>query len=211
MSPVLTPSLFSQSPTRTHARRSRTRRRGDPLAQLDFTAWDELVDREVLIDLAEWAEARGCEPLAHHRCAVTGDLWTQLERIPFRQMGRTSLDERVRALHRCASRALKRALLDLPSRRLPLRIGLDFAAPIVCSPGRSASILRLHAVVTFGAPIALVIDLPRANRAPGARPTCQVAESASLAAFHQLLRGARRPSMTAPRLVDRSPTVGHVR
>jgi hypothetical protein len=125
-------------------------RRGDSLDWLDFDAWDELIDREVLIDLGEWAEALGYEPLAPYRCAFTSELWTLLERIPFSEIGRTSIDERVRAVHCCASRALERALLNLRASRISSQIEIAFGVPI-------SSVCALRATVSKRVPLTMIV------------------------------------------------------
>ena len=90
----------------------------------------ETLAPEQLIDLAEWAEARSRPRLTPYPYAFTARLWSFLESIPFAEIGRSSLDQRIELLHRSASRALESALAASPKQGGPARWALHFTSPL---------------------------------------------------------------------------------
>ncbi len=70
----------------------------------------ERIEREELIDVAEWAELRGLPLRFHFPTALTCALWDLVTALPFCAAARTtSVDERIRAVLDAAERALIRA------------------------------------------------------------------------------------------------------
>ncbi len=113
-------------------------------------AWRLCTEREVLIDLAEWAAANDCEPLTSHRCALTAELWTLVESVPLAEIS-TPLALRLRPLIRAAQRALDRLLDGVPEGPDAPGATADFPFPLRCRgahPGHG--LLRLHAEQSEG-------------------------------------------------------------
>jgi hypothetical protein len=112
-----------------------------PSAAWNEATWARATEHEILIDLAEWADAAGRARLTSYRCAVTSALWTLLE------MGiatdSAGLELRIRSLVRAADRILQ----PLAARRLsPPGVVADFAVQLPSRSGApSGHPLRLHA------------------------------------------------------------------
>jgi hypothetical protein len=108
------------------------------------SSWKRLTEAELLIDVAEFAAARGREPFTRHRCALSRELWSALERAPFSEIGRTALEQRVRQVIRAAEHALERR--SGPDEASSPDWVCDFAAPVRLRAHRGrARMLRLHA------------------------------------------------------------------
>ena len=95
----------------------------------------ERIEREELIDVAEWAELRGLPPPLPLPAALTRALWDFAAALPFHAAGSSSMDERIQIVLQAAERALIRAT-EPP-------IAFDPAAGFVVSfgaslPGRSS-------------------------------------------------------------------------
>ena len=116
-----------------------------PLAAWSRAAWGLCTEKESLIDLAEWAAANDCEPLTSYRCALTAELWTLVESVPFAEVS-TPLELRLRPLIRAAQRALDRLLEGAPDGPAAPGATADFASPLRRrSEHPTSGLLRLHA------------------------------------------------------------------
>jgi hypothetical protein len=54
-----------------------------------------LIDEEAVIDLREWADMHGHPAPFPFPAGITARLWQQIERIPFRLVGKISVEQRV--------------------------------------------------------------------------------------------------------------------
>lgn len=69
----------------------------------------ERIEREELIDVAEWAELRGVTASLPFSAALTRALWDVAATLPFQAAGSTSLDTRIETVLDAARHALIRA------------------------------------------------------------------------------------------------------
>ena len=94
----------------------------------------ERIEREELVDVAEWAALRGPPSPLPLPAALTRALWDLAVALPFHAAGSTSADERIQTVLRAAERALMRAT-DPP---LALDPEVGFVVTFgVSLPGRS--------------------------------------------------------------------------
>ena len=121
----------------------------------------ELIEREDLIDLCEWARMQGHESPFPVPAAITAALWEELERIPFRLAGAVTMPERVHHVVAKARAALELELRDSAASDLVQGVVLAFSASLpstlrdrprrklhlFCGPSDDAAI-----VITIGVP-----------------------------------------------------------
>ncbi len=119
--------------------------------------WASCTEQELLIDLAEWADAAGCERLTSYRCALTSPLWTLLEAAPAPARARSAgLDRHLRSILRAADRILP----GLPSDLAAPGAVVDFAVLLPSRSGApSGRSLRLHAERATGGALFVSIGL----------------------------------------------------
>lgn len=114
------------------------------------TRWRICTETEILIDLEEWTAAHGCESLTSYRCALTAELWTLVESVPFAEVS-TPLELRLRTLIRAAHRTLERLLASVPGWPAAPGAVADFPFPLRCrSENPAVCLLRLHAEESEG-------------------------------------------------------------
>jgi hypothetical protein len=103
--------------------------------------WARTTEQEILIDLAEWADAAGRARPTSYCCGVTNALWTLLETGLPEDPAR--LESRIRPL----VRAIERILQQIPAESLSAPGAVaDFSAPMPSRTGAPAGRpLRLHA------------------------------------------------------------------
>ena len=115
-----------------------------------LASWARCTEEEILIDLAEWAAANGCEPLTSYRCALTAELWTLVQNVPFSEVS-TPLELRLRPLIRAARHALDRLLKSLPHGPVAPGASADFSFPLRRRSEHPAGChLRIHAEESEG-------------------------------------------------------------
>jgi hypothetical protein len=156
-----------ERPRKTHRRRRRSELpRSAPLApERGWTraAWQRCVETEALIDLGEWLEATCRESLPETLAtdhAFTSSLWTFVETVPFSELGPTSVEERIRRIHRAAVRCLYWALS--PALQVPSAPGgvIGFVAEVRDRCGHSRwSLFRLHVEKSRTGSVFLTIGL----------------------------------------------------
>lgn len=160
-------------------------------------SWTRHTEQEVLIDLAEWADAAGCERLTRYRCAVTSGLWTVLESTPIARdgSGRKAL---MRGLVRVAERMLEPLSEGLPAPG----VVADFAFRL---PSRSAAAssrsLRVHAERSSDGALYVSIGL-RADFDVHPLESAEGAKTGRSSVASIGGRGCVRPPSTAAQLVD---------
>lgn len=126
--------------------------------ELFAARWTHSVAWEELIDLAEWAQVRSRPCLTRHPYAFTAPLWSFLESIPFAEIGRSSLDQRIEVLHRSASRALESALAGIPDG--PAGWMIHFTSPLQSrSDGPRRQQFGMHVTFTDRDRFAVVVGL----------------------------------------------------
>jgi hypothetical protein len=75
----------------------------------DGSTRTERIEREELIDVAEWAEPLGLPLTLPFPTALTRALWDAVASLPFREAHASSMGERIRRVLHAAERALIRA------------------------------------------------------------------------------------------------------
>lgn len=160
-------TLRRERPRKASRRRARSaeRRSAPQVPESGWTpgAWQHCIESEALIDLREWLEVGGCEPLPETFAGgygFTADLWTFVETIPFAETGPAAVEERVGRIHLAATRALHRTLF--PAFQVPSAPGgsLSFSAPVRSrTSDRPWSQLRLHVERSWHGPVFLTVGL----------------------------------------------------
>jgi hypothetical protein len=140
-----------------------------------------LTEREALIDLAEWAEVQDRELPGGHRWGFSASLWTWLETLPWREVGKTDRNERAWTAFGAANRALEGALKAHPE-GLPSRgVVVDFATGI---PSRSSpsgwAVLRLHAEPSPELQLSITVGLSGDFRSHPLEPGSALVTAASV-------------------------------
>jgi hypothetical protein len=125
---------------------------------------DETVKDEAPIQLCEWMHQRGLPTPLPLPCVITAALWERLERIPFRIVQSTTLEDRVHHLV-ARARACLRSYDFAKACDQPSGLTLAFSASLPCraeDPPRQILHLRCRRTEGMGATITLGLpdDLP---------------------------------------------------
>jgi len=100
----------------------------DPRWPYPFT-WDDALERELLIDVGEWAECHGLSLPLTLPTALTPDLCDAIENLPFSPLCRRDVETRMCDVIHQLERTLAR-VLEPPVAGDPARVQHAFAAPL---------------------------------------------------------------------------------
>lgn len=120
-----------------------------------------LIDNEALIDLDEWACIHGHIAPFPVPSGITVALWSKLEQIPFRLVGKITLEDRVLQLVARVRACLDTRLRNVDPRALAGGITVAFSARLpYLAAGREQQPLAVHCGPCGTCPLSLTIGLP---------------------------------------------------
>jgi hypothetical protein len=157
----------------------------------------ETLHGESFVRVSEWMDQRGAATPLPLPCVITAALWRRLERIPFRILHSTTLEDRLRHLVARARACLEpydvaRACVDR------VELTLAFSASLPCraeDPTRQIVHLRCAAGADAGPSATLTLGLPE-DLPLGERE-------------HELARRYRTPISALPPAADAAPSPIH--